>query len=323
MYYERSYHLAPDERAEKAYALLIRDPGEEGPHRDREHHHPQEGAALRPAPQGRGADAGDALLPRRDPGPAGDGPRAGEDQRSRAGDGLRADRPPAKAVRPRGVQGPLPRGAAAADRGQARGPGGGEVAGAEGIQGDRPGRRAQAKRGSREEEQAEARGAVADPAGGTAARRGKSAEARARRDPRTRHRARRRRSSSTRRGTAPCSTRTDTMSPSATWTRRCGPARPPRRPLHQASTSCAISRGCRAGCCPTSPTGRSSSPGFPAASPGRASTRSTGTIRPAFARTVAIYSSHGETDGDYLICENLPTLLWLGQMAGLELHAWY
>jgi bifunctional non-homologous end joining protein LigD len=44
---------------------------------------------------------------------------------------------------------------------------------------------------------------------------------------------------------------------------------------------------------------------------------------PAFARTVAIYSSHGDTDGDYLICENLPTLLWLGQMASLELHTWY
>ncbi len=44
---------------------------------------------------------------------------------------------------------------------------------------------------------------------------------------------------------------------------------------------------------------------------------------PAFARTVAIYSSHGETDGEYLVCENLPTLLWLGQMASLELHAWY
>jgi len=44
---------------------------------------------------------------------------------------------------------------------------------------------------------------------------------------------------------------------------------------------------------------------------------------PAFARTVAIYSSQGDADGDYLICENLPTLLWLGQMAGLELHAWY
>jgi bifunctional non-homologous end joining protein LigD len=44
---------------------------------------------------------------------------------------------------------------------------------------------------------------------------------------------------------------------------------------------------------------------------------------PPFARTVAIYSSHGETDGDYLVCESLPTLLWLGQMASLELHAWY
>ena len=44
---------------------------------------------------------------------------------------------------------------------------------------------------------------------------------------------------------------------------------------------------------------------------------------PPFARTVSIYSSHGDTDGDYLICENLPTLLWLGQMASLELHAWY
>jgi len=40
-------------------------------------------------------------------------------------------------------------------------------------------------------------------------------------------------------------------------------------------------------------------------------------------RTVSIWSSHNAGDGDYLICENLPTLLWLGQMAGLELHAWY
>jgi bifunctional non-homologous end joining protein LigD len=44
---------------------------------------------------------------------------------------------------------------------------------------------------------------------------------------------------------------------------------------------------------------------------------------PGFARTVSIYSRQGETDGDYLVCENLPTLLWLGQMASLELHAWY
>jgi bifunctional non-homologous end joining protein LigD len=44
---------------------------------------------------------------------------------------------------------------------------------------------------------------------------------------------------------------------------------------------------------------------------------------PPFVRTVSIYSSSGDADGDYIICENLATLLWLGQMAGLELHAWY
>jgi bifunctional non-homologous end joining protein LigD len=44
---------------------------------------------------------------------------------------------------------------------------------------------------------------------------------------------------------------------------------------------------------------------------------------PPFCRTVTIYSSQGDTDGDYVVCENLATLLWLGQMASLELHAWY
>jgi bifunctional non-homologous end joining protein LigD len=44
---------------------------------------------------------------------------------------------------------------------------------------------------------------------------------------------------------------------------------------------------------------------------------------PPFARTVRIYSAHGDRDGEYLICENLVTLLWLGQMAGLELHGWF
>jgi bifunctional non-homologous end joining protein LigD len=44
---------------------------------------------------------------------------------------------------------------------------------------------------------------------------------------------------------------------------------------------------------------------------------------PEFVRTVSIYSSHTEGDGDYLICESLPTLLWLGQMAGLEMHPWF
>lgn len=44
---------------------------------------------------------------------------------------------------------------------------------------------------------------------------------------------------------------------------------------------------------------------------------------PDFAHTVSIYSSHTEGDGDYLICDNLPTLLWLAQMGGLELHPWF
>ncbi len=44
---------------------------------------------------------------------------------------------------------------------------------------------------------------------------------------------------------------------------------------------------------------------------------------PAFARTVEIHSAQNERDGEYLICENLATLLWLGQMGGLELHAWF
>jgi len=44
---------------------------------------------------------------------------------------------------------------------------------------------------------------------------------------------------------------------------------------------------------------------------------------PPFARSVDIHSAHNERDGAYLICENLATLLYLGQMAGLELHAWF
>jgi bifunctional non-homologous end joining protein LigD len=44
---------------------------------------------------------------------------------------------------------------------------------------------------------------------------------------------------------------------------------------------------------------------------------------PEFVDTVLLYSSHNEGDGEYLICNNLPTLLWLGQLADLELHTWY
>ncbi len=44
---------------------------------------------------------------------------------------------------------------------------------------------------------------------------------------------------------------------------------------------------------------------------------------PDFVDTVRLFSSHNEGDGDYLICNNLPTLLWLGQLADIELHTWY
>ncbi|MBK8004316.1 MAG: hypothetical protein IPK12_10375 [Gemmatimonadetes bacterium] len=45
--------------------------------------------------------------------------------------------------------------------------------------------------------------------------------------------------------------------------------------------------------------------------------------RPGFTRTVTIYSSHNHRDADYLVCDRLATLLWLGQMASLELHPWF
>jgi bifunctional non-homologous end joining protein LigD len=44
---------------------------------------------------------------------------------------------------------------------------------------------------------------------------------------------------------------------------------------------------------------------------------------PDFVDTVELWSEHNEGDTEYLICNNLPTLLWLGQLADLELHTWY
>jgi bifunctional non-homologous end joining protein LigD len=38
---------------------------------------------------------------------------------------------------------------------------------------------------------------------------------------------------------------------------------------------------------------------------------------------VLLYSDHTEGDQEYLLCNNLPALLWLGQIADLELHTWY
>jgi len=43
---------------------------------------------------------------------------------------------------------------------------------------------------------------------------------------------------------------------------------------------------------------------------------------PSFVETVAIWSSHNDADGTYIMCNNLPTLVWLAQIADLEIHAW-
>jgi bifunctional non-homologous end joining protein LigD len=44
--------------------------------------------------------------------------------------------------------------------------------------------------------------------------------------------------------------------------------------------------------------------------------------RPPYVRTVRIWSKDQGRARDYLLIANLPTLLWLGQMAGLEIHLW-
>ncbi|MEX0681913.1 MAG: non-homologous end-joining DNA ligase [Dehalococcoidia bacterium] len=44
---------------------------------------------------------------------------------------------------------------------------------------------------------------------------------------------------------------------------------------------------------------------------------------PDFVETVTLWSEQNKADGEYLMCNNLPTLLWLGQIADIELHTWY
>ncbi len=44
--------------------------------------------------------------------------------------------------------------------------------------------------------------------------------------------------------------------------------------------------------------------------------------RPEFVETVRLYSSHNEGDGDFIMANNLPTLVWLAQLASIELHPW-
>jgi bifunctional non-homologous end joining protein LigD len=45
--------------------------------------------------------------------------------------------------------------------------------------------------------------------------------------------------------------------------------------------------------------------------------------RPDFVARVNIWSSHVGKATEYLMCNNLATLLWLGQIAALEIHPWY
>jgi len=44
---------------------------------------------------------------------------------------------------------------------------------------------------------------------------------------------------------------------------------------------------------------------------------------PPFVQTTWLYSDQNKGDGEYLRVNNLATLLWLGQLADIELHTWY
>jgi bifunctional non-homologous end joining protein LigD len=45
--------------------------------------------------------------------------------------------------------------------------------------------------------------------------------------------------------------------------------------------------------------------------------------RPAFAETITVFSDHRDESHEYLLCNNLPTLLWLAQSGTLEFHVWH
>ena len=45
--------------------------------------------------------------------------------------------------------------------------------------------------------------------------------------------------------------------------------------------------------------------------------------RPAFTETITVFSEHKDESHDYLLCNNLPTLLWLAQSGTLEFHVWH
>jgi bifunctional non-homologous end joining protein LigD len=45
--------------------------------------------------------------------------------------------------------------------------------------------------------------------------------------------------------------------------------------------------------------------------------------RPAFTETITVFSDHKDESHEYLLCNNLPTLLWLAQSGTLEFHVWH
>jgi bifunctional non-homologous end joining protein LigD len=45
--------------------------------------------------------------------------------------------------------------------------------------------------------------------------------------------------------------------------------------------------------------------------------------KPPFVDEITVFSESNEESGDYLVCNNLPTLLWLGQNGTLEFHIWH
>jgi bifunctional non-homologous end joining protein LigD len=45
--------------------------------------------------------------------------------------------------------------------------------------------------------------------------------------------------------------------------------------------------------------------------------------RPDFTETVTVFSEHKDERHDYLLCNSLPTLLWLAQSGTLEFHVWH
>jgi bifunctional non-homologous end joining protein LigD len=44
---------------------------------------------------------------------------------------------------------------------------------------------------------------------------------------------------------------------------------------------------------------------------------------PDFVEKITVYSGHKDEEHDYLLANNLPTLLWLGQVGTLEFHVWH